>query len=82
LAGRGGLPTNFDWNQDPESKRGAKEVISRAIKETTGHPYSETVDQASLAAEFDMAAARKNAPSFDKLWREVAMLCGCAPTGE
>jgi hypothetical protein len=80
LAGRCGLPEGFDWAQDAESKRGAKEVISHAIKKATGHPYSETVDQAGLAAEFDMAAARKNAPSFDKLWREIAALCGCAPT--
>ena len=36
-------------------------------------PYRETLDQAALSAVFDLDAAR-SAPSFDKLWRDVASL--------
>ncbi|RFS47636.1 hypothetical protein D0Q02_03450 [Micromonospora craniellae] len=32
------------------------------------------VDQAPLAAKFDLHAARANSSSFDKLWREVQNL--------
>lgn len=82
LAGHSGLPEGFNWTDDPEDKRDAKSAISHAIKGATGHPYSETVDQACLAAQFDMTAARQRSRSFDKLWREVAVLCGCAPASK
>jgi hypothetical protein len=75
LAGRCGLPDDFSWNGDPEAKRDAKGILSDAIKTVTGHPYSETVDQPRLARTFDMAAARRVAPSFDKFWRDVEALC-------
>ena len=76
LAGHGGLPDDFGYDKDPEAKRDAKGVIDRAMKSgPVGHKYSETVDQARLAARFDMGIARQGAPSFDKLWREVEALC-------
>ena len=53
---------------DPESIRGAKEWIQKH------QPYRPTVDQAPLTATFDMAQARRNASSFDKMWRAVEAL--------
>lgn len=53
---------------NPEDIRGAKEWIRRH------QPYRPTVDQEPLTARFDMAKARRSAPSFDKLWRAVAVL--------
>jgi len=38
-----------------------------------GRRYVETLDQAALAATFDLELARR-APSFDKLYRQVATL--------
>ncbi|MFL6130474.1 MAG: hypothetical protein ACJ73E_15610 [Mycobacteriales bacterium] len=40
----------------------------------TGHPYKPTVDQAALAARFNLAAARARSASFHKLWRDAARL--------
>ena len=54
--------------QDPEAIRGAKEWISRH------QPYRPTADQASMTATFDMTKARRDAPSFDKMWRAVQAL--------
>ena len=77
LAGHCGLPDDFGYDKDPEAKRDAKGIIDHAMKKGPGgHKYSETVDQARLAAQFDMKMARQSAPSFDKLWREVEALCG------
>ncbi len=38
-----------------------------------GRSYRPTLDQAALTSVFDLDAAR-NAPSFDKLWRDVSEL--------
>lgn len=54
--------------QTPEAIRGAKEWIGRY------QPYRPTADQAPMTAKFDMVQARRNAPSFDKLWRAVEAL--------
>ncbi|MDE2881741.1 MAG: DUF4276 family protein [Acidobacteriota bacterium] len=53
---------------DPEAIRGAKEWIRRHQR------YQPTVDQEPMTARFDMAEARRNAPSFDKMWRAVEAL--------
>src|SRR5262249_41595614 len=37
LAGHNGLPNEFTWAGDPEAKRGAKGIVSEAIKNVTGH---------------------------------------------
>lgn len=54
--------------QNPEAIRGAKEWIGRY------QPYRPTADQAPMTATFDMAQARRNAPSFAKMWRAVKTL--------
>ena len=53
---------------DPEAIRGAKEWIRKH------QPYRPTVDQAPMTARFDMAQARRTAPSFGKMWRAVQAL--------
>ena len=53
-----------------ESVRGAKEWLSRRMQV----PYRPTADQPALTARFDMALARRRAPSFDKMWRAVISL--------
>lgn len=53
---------------DAEAIRGAKEWIRKH------QAYRPTVDQAPMTARFDIAEARRNAPSFDKMWRAVEAL--------
>lgn len=72
LAGRHGFPADMTTPDDPEGVRGAKEWLSR--HRPKGHPYKETVDQATLASSFDISQARKHSPSFDKFCREIEAL--------
>ncbi|WP_283138133.1 DUF4276 family protein [Rhizohabitans arisaemae] len=72
LAGKRGLADSLVAPDEPESRRGAKEWLT--AHKTDGTPYKETVDQPGLTADFDMPQARRNAPSFDKFWRDVERL--------
>ena len=72
LAGRRGLSLDLAAPAEPEKPRGCKEWLSE--RRTDGKSYRPTVDQAALTAVFDLALARANAPSFDKLCREVERL--------
>lgn len=65
-----GLPDQ-DRPDDPENVRGAKE----RLKQLRGR-YRPTANQAGLAATFDLDRARRHAPSFDKLCRELIGLIG------
>jgi hypothetical protein len=56
---------------DPEAIRGAKEWLTRHMPRN--QPYSETIDQPSFTALFDMQAARR-ANSFDKCYRDISKL--------
>ena len=56
---------------DPESIGSPKAWLRRRMPRD--QRYRETLDQAALSAIFDLDAAR-SAPSFDKLWRDVASL--------
>lgn len=69
LRGKRRLRDDLCPPEDPESIRDAKGWLGRQTPE--GQRYRETIDQPALTAEMDMGAARK-APSFDKLWRDVA----------
>lgn len=71
LRGLRGLAGDLEPPLDPESIRGAKEWLTARM--TTGHSYTETLDQAALAASLDLHQARA-APSFDKFFRDVAAL--------
>lgn len=71
-------PTGDDLSvlDHPESVRDAKGWLQD--RRTDGRAYGPTVDQPALAALFDLDAARANAPSFDKLWRDMAQLIASA----
>lgn len=60
-----------DRPEDPEAVRGAKELV----RQRRGR-YRPTANQAGLVAGMDLGRARRWAPSFDKLCREVAGLLG------
>ena len=69
IAGKHGLRADMVAPEDPEAIRDAKGWLMRHM--ASGQTYRPSADQASLTATFDMTAAR-SAPSFDKLWRDVA----------
>jgi hypothetical protein len=71
LRGRRGLPADLDPPPYPEGIKGAKEWLTRQMP--ARRTYSETRDQASFTAQFDLTLARR-ASSFDKCYREVARL--------
>jgi len=75
IAGHSGLRPDLAAPPDPESIRGAKAWLRRAM--LPGRTYSETVDQPALASRFDLTAARR-APSFDKMYREMDRFCAHA----
>ncbi len=77
LRGKRGLASSLTAPNDPESIRGAKEWLTARM--APGRRYVETLDQPALAATFDLELARR-APSFDKLYRQVAALLN--PEGE
>lgn len=69
-----GLPENVPLFPYPEEISNAKEKISAQLKRGGGRRYSETVDQLEFTRCFDLAAARQQSPSFDKLCRDVIEL--------
>jgi hypothetical protein len=71
IAGRRGIAAGTTAPDAPESVSDAKGWITAHMAQ--GQSYRETLDQPALTAIFDLSAAR-NAPSFDKLWRDVASL--------
>lgn len=80
LRGVRGLRVDLAAPFDPEGVRGAKEWLSD--RKTDGFRYRETSDQAALAAQFDLATARRRSPSFAKLCRDVRRLLGLAGSQE
>ncbi len=62
---------------NPEGIRGAKEYLEQHLF-AKGQVYSETVDQEALTAVLDLTAAR-NAPSFDKLCRDLCAFLSAQP---
>ena len=69
LRGRRGLASDLESPSDPEAIRGAKEWLTARMG--PGQRYVETLDQSALAAVFDLERARRGAPSFDKLFRDI-----------
>lgn len=75
VAGRRDIDPGATPPDQPESIRNAKGWLSKRMP--SGRSYEETVDQPALTAIFDLQAARQ-APSFDKLWRDVTALLEAA----
>lgn len=72
LRDKRGLAADLEVPPNPENVRDAKGWLQE--RRTDGFSYSPTTDQAALTAVMDLHMARRNAPSFDKLWRDVARL--------
>ncbi len=70
LRGYRDVPADADPPDDAESIRDAKRWLGERMK----RPYAPVTDQPKFSARFDLDEARKKAPSFDKLCREVARL--------
>jgi hypothetical protein len=72
LRGLRRLSQDIDDHPDPEGVRGCKEWLEARMPPNS--KYSETADQPAFAAAFDLTLARQ-APSFDKLYRELERIC-------
>jgi hypothetical protein len=68
---RGILPAATS-HPEPEFPRGAKEQLEERME--AGRSYSETADQASLTARFDMASAYARCRSFRRMVRVFGLL--------
>lgn len=75
IAGRRKLAASLAAPAEPENVRDAKGWLSARM--VGARKYSETLDQPALTGVFDINAARR-AGSFDKCYREVSRLLGCA----
>ena len=73
LAGHRGIDEAASPPADSEAIRNAKGWLSASMP--PGRRYRETLHQAALTARFDLDSARA-APSFDKVWRDLASLLG------
>ena len=72
FAGSRGFGDDVTAPGDPESIRNAKGWLTERLP--PGRAYKELRDQPALTARFDLEQARRSAPSFDKLWRDVSSL--------
>lgn len=72
LRGINGILENASAPPNPENIRGAKEHLTRNMAQ--GRRYLEVDDQATFAERFDLNAARRTCPSFDKCFREAEHL--------
>ena len=69
LRGETGSAVEAAPRPEVEGIRGVKGRLDQELG-----PYRPTANQAAFTARFDMAAARRRAPSFDKMWRAVTAL--------
>ena len=72
LAGARRFPSALTAPERPEEIRNAKGWLTGVLP--PGRSYSPTVDQAGLAATFDLGVARQRSQSFDKFCRAVLSL--------
>ena len=72
IAGRHDIDEAAMPPDDPEGIRNAKGWLTAQMP--VGRSYRPTRHQAALTKHFDLDAARRGAPSFDKLWRDVRSL--------
>lgn len=69
LRGVNGISQNATTPLNPENIRGAKERLTRNV--ASGRRYLAVDDQPTFAERFDLQAARRSCPSFDKCFRDV-----------
>jgi hypothetical protein len=70
LANQAVVPETMTNQPLPEKIRGAKERLAQML----GRKYRETQDQPAFTNQFDLHLARANAPSFDKLCRDLGKM--------
>jgi hypothetical protein len=68
LAGVNGLPADLTTPSDPEGNGLGKAWLRKLLT----RKYSEPIDQPRFTARMGLQQCRENAPSFDKLCRELA----------
>lgn len=78
IAGKCGLRADLRCPSNPEDRRNAKGWLSRHMPHRRS--YKPMQHQKALAGVFDIEAARKRAPSFDKFCRDVEGLLASAST--
>ena len=71
VGGHCGLNERIEAPDNPESIRDAKHWLARQM--SPGKGYYPARELVTLTRRFDLQAAR-SAPSFDKMWRDVAAL--------
>jgi hypothetical protein len=76
LRGKCGIRRNASAPPEPEAPRGAKEKLEEYME--PGLTYSETADQASLTAAFDLAAAYVQCRSFRRMVKVFGVLAAGA----
>lgn len=67
-----GIPEDFNFSPNPETIKGAKGEISRALP--VGKAYKETVHQEKIAAQLDLNILRNVSSDFRHLERSVLYL--------
>ena len=72
LRGLRGLSPSLEAHPNPETVRGCKEWLTRAMPR--GQPYSPILDQREFTKVFDFDAALAACPSFEKCHREIRTL--------
>lgn len=72
LRGINGISQDATAPLNPENIQGAKERLTRNM--TGARRYLGVDDQPTFAEKFDLRAARRSCPSFDKCFREVERL--------
>ncbi|HZO24818.1 MAG TPA: DUF4276 family protein [Chloroflexota bacterium] len=80
LRGLRGVQHDIVAPPDPETIAGAKEWLTERMSRRQS--YKPTSHQASFSAVFDLELARRRAPSFDKLCRDVRRLMDAMRAGE
>ena len=71
IGGHCGLNERLEAPANPESIRNAKQWLVKQM--SLGKSYYPARELVALTRKFDLRAAR-SAPSFDKMWRDVAAL--------
>jgi hypothetical protein len=78
LAGYNGLPADLATPSDPEGHGLGKGWLKKRL----GRKYQEPIDQPKFASKMDIPMCRANAPSFEKLCKELARRLPAAPPAD
>jgi hypothetical protein len=77
LAGYNGLPAELTTPESPEGRGLGKGWLQKQLP----RKYREPIDQRKFVSKMDIGMCRANAPSFDKLCRELERRLPAPPPG-